>query len=280
MLIGAHVSIAGGVIKAPANAHAIGAECFQMFTRSPQGGPAPELTDEIVATFAEECKKYSLKEWVVHAPYYINLASDKSSLRKSSVRVLKEELERDSRLKTKYLMFHPGSARAVGATEGVKLVIEGCREILHGYDGYTEFLLEISAGAGNVMGDSFEQIAEILEGVDSDKSLKQKMNVCFDTQHAFGSGYDLRSEEAVHDTFKKFDKLIGLKRLKMSHCNDSKIELGGHKDRHEHIGKGLIGVAGFKAIINHPKLQHINLYCETEHDSVINDIKILKKIRG
>ncbi len=280
MLIGAHVSIAGGIFKAPDNASEIGAECFQMFTRSPQGGPAPKLTDEIVADFFAHCAAHKITEWVVHAPYYINLASEKESLRKSSVRVLREELERDSLIKAKYMMFHPGSAKAVGAEQGMKFVIENCRRILDGYDGHTELLVEISAGAGEVIGDTFEEIAEILNAVDSDTSLKQKMNVCFDTQHAFGSGYDLRTEEVVHETFAKFDKIIGLSRLKMSHCNDSKIELGGHKDRHEHIGEGLIGLNGFKAIITHPQLQHMNLYCETEHEKVAEDVRKLKKIRG
>lgn len=279
MKIGAHVSIAGGVNKAPDNAAAIGAEIFQMFTRSPQGGPAPKLTDEIVASFFAGCEKHKLAEWVVHAPYYINLASEKEFLQKSSVRVLREELERDSLLKAKYLMFHPGSAKAVGAAEGMKLVIENCRRILDGYDGHTGLLVEISAGAGEVMGDTFEEIAEMIHAIDDDKSLKSKMNVCFDTQHAFGSGYDLRDEEAVHETFGLFDKLIGLDRLKMSHCNDSKIELGGKKDRHEHIGEGFIGSKGFAAILAHPKLQNMNLYCETEHDKVAEDIVKLKKMR-
>lgn len=280
MLIGAHVSIAGGLFNAPDNAAALGAECFQMFTRSPQGGPAQKITPEIVTDFLDRCKKHKISEWVVHAPYYINLASEKDILRKSSVRILREELVRGSQIGAKYMMFHAGSAKGVGSAEGIKLVIENCRRVLDGHTGTTELLIEISAGAGDVIGDTFEEIAEVLNGVDSDKSLSQKMNVCFDTQHAFGSGYDLRTEDAVNETFEQFDKLIGLKRLKMSHCNDSKIELGGHKDRHEHIGEGLIGAKGFKAVLQHPKLQHVNFYCETEHDLVIEDIKRLKKIRG
>lgn len=279
MKIGAHVSIAGGIINAPDNAQKIGAEVFQMFTRSPQGGPAPALTDEIVSDFLSRCEAHNLSEWVVHAPYYINLASEKEALRKNSVRILREELERDSKLRATYMMFHPGSAKGVGATEGMKLVIENCRRILDGYTGHTQLLVEISAGAGDVMGDSFEEIAEILHAIDTDTSLPQKMNVCFDTQHAFGSGYDLRTEAAVHETFALFDTIIGLDRLKMSHCNDSKIELGGKKDRHEHIGEGFIGSDGFNAILHHTKLQHMNLYCETEHDKVIEDIKKLKTMR-
>ncbi|MCX6780866.1 MAG: deoxyribonuclease IV [Candidatus Magasanikbacteria bacterium] len=280
MKIGGHVSIAGGIFNAPDNAAAIGAECFQMFTRSPQGGPAPKLMPEIVADFLARCKKNKIAEWVVHAPYYINLASEKEALRKGSIRILREELERDSLIGAKYMMFHPGSAKNVGAEAGMKFVIDGCKKILDGYDGSTQLLIEISAGAGEIIGDTFEEIAEILDAVDSEKSFKNKIGVCFDTQHAFGSGYDLRDEDAVKETFAKFDKLIGLERLKMSHCNDSKIELGGHKDRHEHIGEGLIGTKGFKAIIAHPKLQHMNLYCETEHDKIADDIKKLMKIRG
>ena len=177
--------MAGGVQNAPDNAGAIGAECFQMFTRSPQGGPAPKLTPEIIADFLARCKQHKITEWVVHAPYYINLASEKESLQKSSVRLLREELDRDSLLHAKYMMFHPGSAKNVGAAAGIKFSIENCRRILDGYDGHTELLLEISAGAGDVIGANFEIVGEILAGVDADKSLAQKMNVCFDTQHAF-----------------------------------------------------------------------------------------------
>ncbi len=283
MFIGAHVSAAGGVQNAPANAHQFGCECFQFFSRSPQGGAAPKLTPEIVSAFLDDCKKFNQREWVIHAPYYINFASDKEFLRKRSAAIIREELERGSLLKAAYVMFHPGSAAVLGRPAGLKITVEGCRRVLNNYDGHTELLLEISAGAGAVIGDTFEEVAEILHGVDADKSLKQKMNVCFDTQHAFGSGYDLRDAEAVHKTFSKFDKTIGLARLKMSHCNDSKIELGGHKDRHEHIGDGKIGRAGFRALVAeitaHPKLKHLNLYCETEYDKVVDDIKIMKKLR-
>lgn len=282
MLIGAHVSIAGGVQNAPANAHNLGCECFQIFTRSPQGGPAPKLTPEIVENFLVEAKKYNLQEWAVHAPYYINFASDKIALRKNSARVVREELERASLLQAAYVMFHPGSAKNVGAAEGIKMTIAGCRDLLADYQGHTQLLLEISAGAGEIIGDTFAEVGEILNGVNTDKSVKQKIGVCFDTQHAFGSGYDLRDAAAVEKTFAQFDKLIGLKNLKMSHCNDSKIGLGEHKDRHEHLGDGLIGKSGFAAIIKYfksqPQLSQINLYCETEHDKIHTDIRFLKKL--
>jgi deoxyribonuclease IV len=126
-----------------------------------------------------------------------------------------------------------------------------------------------------VIGDTFEELAELLAGIDH-----PEVGICFDTAHAFASGYDLRTEKDVDATFTKFDTIVGLKRLKMSHCNDSKIELGGRKDRHEHLGKGFIGLKGFKAIVHYDKfLPSFNLYCETEPDAVEADLKALKKMR-
>lgn len=275
MKFGAHVSIAGGVFNAPVNAAAFGCEVFQMFSRSPQGGPAPKLTKEVVDLFRENCAKHKQEEWVIHAPYYINLASAKDALRKNSARIVREELERGTILGAKYMMFHPGSAKDVGEEKGVALVIETMKRALDGYKGTTELLVEISAGAGAVIGDSFEEVGAILKGVGH-----KDVGVCFDTAHAFASGYDLRTRKAIDATLKEFDKHVGLSRLKMSHCNDSKVDLGARRDRHEHFGKGFIGLAAFKELVNHPKLQHINLYCETEYDAVKKDIAILKKARG
>lgn len=274
MKFGAHVSIAGGVFNAPLNAAAFGCEVFQMFSRSPQGGPAPKLTKEVVDLFRKNCEEAKQEEWVIHAPYYINLASAKDALRKNSARIVREELERGTILGAKYMMFHPGSAKDVGEEKGVKLVIETMKRALDGYTGTTQLLVEISAGAGAVIGDSFEEVGAILKGVGH-----KDVGVCFDTAHAFASGYDLRTRKAIDATLKAFDKHVGLSRLKMSHCNDSKVELGARRDRHEHFGKGFIGLNAFKELVNHPKLQHMNLYCETEYDAVKEDIKLLKKFR-
>jgi deoxyribonuclease-4 len=275
MKFGAHVSIAGGVQNAPLNATAIGCEVFQMFSRSPQGGPAPKLTPENVDAFKEHCRTGKIQEWVIHTPYYINLASGLEATRKNSARIVREELERGTILDAKYMMFHPGSAKDVGEKEGVKLVIETMKKAMDGYNGTTELLIEISAGAGMVIGDSFEEVAEILDGVGH-----PNIGVCFDTAHAFASGYDLRTAKTINETFKKFDALIGLKKLKMSHCNDSKVELGARKDRHEHLGDGHIGKAAFKELIHHPGLAHLNWYLETEPDGVKKDLAILMKARG
>jgi len=275
MKFGAHVSIAGGVQNAPLNAAAIGCEIFQMFSRSPQGGPAPKLTDEILAAFKENCETHRLSDWVIHSPYYINFASGEERTRKNTVRIIREELERGTLLGAKYVMFHPGSAKDVGEKQAMQFCIDGIKKVLDGYAGTTELLIEISAGAGMVMGDQFEEVAEMIDGVGH-----PDLGVCFDTAHAFASGYDLRDEKAVEKTFKTFDKTVGLKKLKMSHCNDSKVDLGERRDRHEHLGEGFIGLKGFKAMLASPKLAHINFYLETEPDGVKKDLETLKKIRG
>lgn len=274
MYIGAHVSTAGGVTNAPLNAAKLGCEVFQFFSRSPQGGPAASLDDEKIEQFLQSCKEHNLKQWVIHAPYYINFASEEGRTRGNSIRIIREELERGSLLKADYVMFHPGSAKGVGLEQAIIHVADGLKKVLEKYEGTTKLLIEISAGAGEVIGDTFEEVAEILDKVDY-----PELGVCFDTAHAFASGYDLRDMEHVTKVFENFDQTIGLKRLKMSHCNDSKVDLGDRKDRHEHIGKGFIGRAGFEALLHHPRLQHLNWYLETDPDGVLEDIKILKEIR-
>ena len=276
MLFGAHVSVAGGVQNAPINAAAIGCEVFQIFTRSPQGGNIPELTDQNIKEFLENCKKYKQKEWYVHTPFFINFASATPRIKHASIFVVREELERASLLKAKYLMTHLGSYKDLGKEKGLLQVVDSLDKMLMGYKGETKFLIEISAGSGEIIGDTFEEIAEIIH---HPKLKKYKIGVCFDTQHAFASGYDLRNELAVKKTFTEFDKVIGLENLKLLHCNDSLTECGSHKDRHAHIGQGLIGESGFEAIIKNKKLKDINFILETEHDLVVEDLKLLKKIR-
>lgn len=273
MLIGAHVSIAGGIENAPQRAKKIGCEIFQVFSRSPQGGNASKLTDETVENFLSACKKYEQKQWIIHTPYYINLANPSERIRKNSIRIIRDELKRASLLKADYVITHLGSSREVGESAGIVFCIEGIKRILDEYRGNAKFLIEISAGSGNIIGDKFEELAKVL---DSDN----KIGVCFDTQHAFASGYDLRDSNSVKNTLDLFDKIIGLNKLKVAHCNDSKVEFSTNKDRHEHIGDGYIGIKGFQAWFNDARVCDINLYLETEHDKIEKDIAVLKKLRG
>jgi deoxyribonuclease-4 len=209
-------------------------------------------------------------------------------------------------------MTHLGSFKDLGQEKGMKQAQKGFVEVLEKYEKAaknpeTEFLLEISAGSGEVIGDTFEELAELMEPL---KKFKTFGGICFDTQHAFSSGYDIRTPASVKDTFTKFNKIIGLKWLKMSHINDSKIDLGGKKDRHEHIGEGKIGEKGFGVLLEFfstlthgsvrntlsvPQKRDISplkgeknnvafgsfpLILETEHDKVKKDIEILKKLRN
>ncbi len=286
--IGCHVSISGGVFNAPKNAADLGCEAFQIFTRSPRGGPAGELTKDVVEQFHQEMEKYSLKTFAVHCPYYINFGSGKPNIYNGSVSVVRQELERSSLLGATYVMTHLGSAKDLGREKAFKQAKVGLTKVLEGYEGKTQFLLEIAAGSGEVLGHGFEDLAELMQPL---KKYKTFGGICFDTQHAFSSGYDLRSPKAVKDTFSKFDKIIGLKWLKMSHINDSKPELGARKDRHDHIGEGKIGKGGFKSVLDffNKKIDvkgqmsgvavPFPLILETEHDKVELDIKTLKGLR-
>ncbi len=301
LLIGCHVSVAGGVFNAPKNAALLGCETFQIFTRPPMGGKAPELNDLMIERFKDEMQKYQLDIFVVHCPYFINFGSKAPRIYHGSISVVGEELKRANLLGAKYVMTHLGSGKDLGKEKALKQAKEGLSEVLKKYQGDTQFLLEIAAGAGETLGGTFEQLAELMKPLVKFKTFG---GICFDTQHAFASGYDLRDDAAVSSVFKKFDKIIGLKWLKMSHINDSKIDLGGKKDRHEHIGDGKIGEKGFGALIRYfgtlsvasnatspPKGERNNdafgavgldmpLIFETEHDKVKADIEILKKLRN
>ncbi len=282
--VGCHVSAAGGCWNAPKNAHEFDCETFQIFTRPPQGGQPPVLDGECVAKFKAAMVEYGYDTFVVHCPYFVNFGSAEPRIFHGSVSVVKTELERASLLGASYVMTHLGSAKALGQQKALKQTKEGLVKVLSEYEGNTQFLLEIAAGAGEIIGDSFEELAELMEPLVKFKTFG---GICFDTQHAFSSGYDLRDALAVKATFKAFDKAIGLKWLRMSHMNDSKIELGGRKDRHEHIGEGLIGKEGFKALLEYfskglkikDKGYSMPLILETEHDKVKADIKMLKTLR-
>ncbi len=280
MNIGCHVSIAGGIFNAPKMAHDFGCEVYQIFTRSPQGGPAPKLTPDILKQFREANAAYGFTDWAVHTPYFINFASANPRIKNGSAVFIREELERASLIGAKHLMTHLGSGKDVGNEAATELVIVGIGKALQGYTGSTQFCFEISAGAGAAIGSTFDDVGIMIRQIEKNNpKLKNTIGVCFDMCHAFAQGYDLRDAPAVNATVKEFDEKIGLERLQLFHGNDSKFGLGEHKDRHEHVGDGQIGQAGFAALLNHPKLKNRDLYLETEHDKVKQDIALLKKLR-
>lgn len=274
MKFGAHVSIAGGIDKAPLRAYKLGCECFQFFSRSPRGGRPPDLTDELVEAFFDECVKYKIKEYYIHTPYYINLCSEKKDLRDSSINIVKLELERGSKLGVKYIMTHLGSAKEAGRKQSISLIIESLKRILDKTNFSTVLLLENTAGQGATIGDSFEELGQILD------SLKAyNIGICLDTAHLFAAGYDIRTDKNFQAIIDKISKTIGIESVKLFHGNDSKVGLGERKDRHEHIGKGKIGIEGFRNIIKSSVFENINMIVETPPEKVGDDIKILKKLR-
>lgn len=275
------MSAAGGIFNAPANAAKIGGETFQVFSRSPQGGPAPKLTDEVVSQFKTEMKTKGFSEFVVHAPYYINFASTTPRIRYGSISVIRDELERGTRLGASYVVTHLGSTKDAGKTVGFHKTWRSIQRILDGYTGSTTLLMEISARAGDLVGGTFEELAELLKNIESKAVYKNKVHICLDTCHLFAAGYDITTKAKVETVFNEFDQTVGLKRLKLFHGNDSKAGLGEHKDRHEHIGQGQIGLEGFRAILTHPKLKGIDMIIETPWDTrYAQDLKTLKKLRG
>ena len=295
MNFGAHISIAGGIEKAPERAREIGCECFQMFSRSPRGGKSLELTEDKINSFKENCQKYNLENYYIHTPYYINLASANPRIYHSSILAIKKEMETANLLGAKGVVTHLGSTKESEEERARKKLVKGLVKVFNppspplsrggekvlpssSYQGGTILLLEITAGAGKIMGDSFEEIAYFIKEAEKEIA-KNKLGVCFDTAHAFASGYDLRNKKAVQKTFDDFDKIIGLEKLKLIHCNDSKVDLNSHIDRHENIGEGKIGMEGFKAILNEPRLQNLDFILETPGGKQEEDLEILRKLR-
>jgi deoxyribonuclease-4 len=279
MRIGTHVSVAGGLWNAPVNAAKVGAEVFQIFSRSPHGGPVKEITPDVQKQFQAEMEKNGFDTCYIHTPYFINFSSAKSNIYHGSISVVRQELERGSLIGAKAIMTHLGSFGEYTEEEGLERVAAGIAKVLDGYKGTTQLLLEISAGAGRIVGDTFEELAAILDN----KKLKgQNIGICLDTCHLFASGYDLTDKKTVDKTLKQFDELIGYDKLVMVHSNDSKAECGKHLDRHEHIGQGKIGLEGFKLLAKHKIFGKLDWILETPKDDPTWDpmnIKALKKLR-
>ncbi|NIP31332.1 MAG: deoxyribonuclease IV [Candidatus Dadabacteria bacterium] len=246
-----------------------------MFTRSPRGGKPPVIDNELINKFLDNCKTAKIKNYYVHTPYFINLASGKSELRKNSINLVREELERSNKLKVKYIMTHIGSSAGMDRDQAIDNVISSIKEILKNYKGETKLLLENTAGQGHTIGIRFEEIAEILHKVDYDE-----LGVCLDTAHMFASGYDLRTKQNIDDLVDIISNTVTLSKIKLIHGNDSKVDFNSKKDRHEHIGKGKIGIGGFKFILKNKYLSKFDMIVETPPDGVEEDIKILKKLRN
>jgi len=260
LLLGGHISISGGVSLAPERARKVTADCMQIFSKNQMQWKAKPLDLEEAEKFVENSRQKKILETVIHDSYLINLASPDKSLLKQSREVFLEEMVRAKHLGVRYLIFHPGSHMGSGEQVGMKRIAESMNWARTEFgSGDVQLLLEITAGAGRVLGQSFEQLAKIMDQLDDQKNA----GVCFDTCHAYAAGYDIKVRSGYERTFELFDEVIGLDRLKAMHLNDSKGALGSRRDRHEQIGKGNIGLEGFRNFMDDSRWEGIPMVLET-----------------
>jgi deoxyribonuclease-4 len=271
--IGFHVSIMGSIDKAVDRAVDRGYTTFQIFTSNPRQWKPRELITKETEAFIKKVSSNDVKPVFAHMPYLPNLASPKDDVYAKSCRTLVSELQRCSKLEISYLVTHLGSHLGAGMKSGFARIIEAINQAFEVMRGDVMLLLENTAATRNSMGSSFEDISHIVQGL----AYPERVGICFDTSHAFAAGYDLRTQNSVQETIGEFDEIIGLKKLRLVHLNDSKDDLEAHTDRHEHIGMGKIGEEGFRNLLR-SSLGQLPLILETPKDTRRSDIENLRKV--
>ncbi|GAA0863290.1 deoxyribonuclease IV [Paraclostridium tenue] len=273
IVIGPHISIAKGFSKAAQSAVDMGANTFQFFSRNPRGGNAKAFDERDIMKFQEIRKDNKFGPLLAHAPYTMNLAGVKEEVYEFGRKVIKEDIQRMDLLGIEFLCFHPGSHVGSGVEVGIDKIASALNEAITGNENIT-VLLETMSGKGSEIGFTFEQIREIIDKVEHD----EKIGVCLDTCHIFSAGYDIVND--LDSVIDKFDKIIGLERLKAVHLNDSMMPFKSKKDRHACIGEGEIGLDAIIRFITHPKLKHLPFYLETplEDEGHKREILMIKDI--
>lgn len=257
MLIGAHVSTAGGASKAIARAEEIGAECMQIFASSPRAWKAAVIPDDEADKFKSEVERAKLGPTVIHGKYLCALGAPDSELVEKSVTALTADMQSSEKIGALGVIFHPASHRGQGFDAVLDQFIGGVKRILDGAPGESLLMLEISAGSGDHIGSKLSELGRIIKGVDD-----PRVAVCIDTQHAWAAGYDVASKDGLDKLADEFEREIGQGLLRSVHANDSKKELGSAVDRHENIGYGFIGRDGFVNIMCHPMFKDVPFYLE------------------
>jgi deoxyribonuclease-4 len=277
-LLGAHTSTAGGVSKSVDLAEKLGFTAMQIFTKNNNRWFQNPLEEKEIELFKTKLKKSNIKFVVSHDAYLINLCAIKEDILKKSRVAFLNELERCELLGIPYLNFHPGAHLGAGEEDGIKLIAESINITHEKTKGYkVSSMLEVTAGQGSSIGYKFEHLRDIIDLVEE----KDRMSVCVDTAHIFAAGYDIKNQKNYKKVIKDFDEIIGLERLKCFHMNDSKKELGSRVDRHEHIGKGFIGLEGFTNIMNDKRLEKIPKILETpKGKEQLEDLENLDVLRG
>ena len=270
--MGCHLSSSKGFLAMAETAEKIGANTFQFFTRNPRGGKAKALDEEDVGAFLRRAKELGIGPIVAHAPYTLNACGAEERVREFALETMADDLERMEWIPGNYYNFHPGSHVKQGAETGIRLIAEALNAVLKP-EQHTTVLLETMAGKGSEVGRSFEELREILDRVE----LADHMGVCLDTCHVWDAGYDIAGR--LDEVLGEFDRIIGLKRLRAVHLNDSLNPLGARKDRHARIGEGCIGAEALVRVVNHPALRGLPFVLETpnELDGYAGEIAFLRE---
>ncbi|NCB92186.1 MAG: deoxyribonuclease IV [Clostridia bacterium] len=269
--VGCHLSSSKGFLHMGKEAIEIGANTFQFFTRNPRGSKAKAIDEKDVEAYLAYADEHGISQILAHAPYTLNPCSKDEKTREFAWMTMEDDLKRMEYVPGNCYNFHPGSHVGQGAEEGIKLIAEMLNEILK-KEQRTTVLLETMSGKGTEVGKNFEELRAILDRVE----LKNHMGVCLDTCHVYDGGYDIADN--LEQVIQEFDQTIGMGYLRAIHMNDSKNPFASHKDRHEKLGEGSLGIETFRQIINHPKLKGIPVYLETpnELDGYAREIQMLK----
>lgn len=267
LLLGAHISTAGGFENAIIRGESIGCTAIQIFTKSNRQWAAKPIESSVSMAFKNALQHSFIKIVIAHAAYLINIGSPNTEIRNKSTLALIDELDRCHQLGIPYLVLHPGAKGNTTDQECLQRIAEQLDVACQKTQGKTMILLETMAGQGNSVCNTFEQLASIYEHV----THKKRIGVCFDTCHTFVAGYDMQTEASYHQTWHTFDDILGLTMVKVIHINDSKKPLGSRVDRHEHIGQGKIGETFFKLLMNDPRFFDIPKILETPKEGLLED---------
>ncbi len=277
MRLGVHVSIAGHIYEAIDRAAALGCDTMQIFSRDPRQWRRSRLKPEDIDEFKKRRQASGISPVFVHIPYLINLASAHSDLYRASIKAYIDDIKECEAIGAEYLVTHMGSHKDSSEQMGLKRITSALNKILdRTKKSPVMILLENTAGAGSWLGYKFEHQRKIIDGIER----KDRVGVCFDTCHAYVAGYNIASPKGYKDTIGQLDKIVGLKRLKLIHLNDAQDKLGSHHDRHTHIGKGNIGIEGFRRLVCDKRLKDVPLVLETPKENEDSDKLNLKTVRN
>lgn len=276
MILGVQVSTEGEIYEAVERAYKLGCNTMQIFSRNPQQWRDDFLAPQDIEEFKRRQEKFKIKPLFIHIPYLINLASPNPRLYQASIEAYIEDILEAHTLKAEYIVTHMGSHKETSEEAGIERLVEALNRILEKTKNTNvSILLENTAGSGSWLGYKFIHQKIILQGLKQ----KERIGLCFDTAHAYLAGYDISTREGLEVTLDEINDLAGIHLIKLIHLNDAKGKLGSHHDRHEHIGKGYIGLEGMKRIINHPKLRNIPFILETPKKSEEDDRINLQTVR-